>query len=413
MKVCIIGLGYVGLPLVKSFLNKGIDVVGIDIDKQKIKDIVEHKSYIKHINFQPLWHAYREGKLKVFSDYTDVDSKDFDAIIVCVPTPITESKLPDTSCLENVARQIHPLLSDDCILISESTTYPGNTEEIFLPILQKFGNIGVNIHLAFSPEREDPGNKDFKLDNTPKVIGGYTEACLSKAVSLYSLICEKVHPVSSIKVAETSKLLENTYRMVNISFINEMKMFCNEADINIWEVINASSTKPFGFKPFYPGPKIGGHCIAVDPYYLSWKACQTGKDLTTIATAGRINDRINNWILYKTENIVRKKLEKNLEDISILFIGITYKPNIDDLRESGALDLMELFTKSGAKVEYHDPFIPTYRKSISQNLSCIDYYDLVLLAVDHSCLNYQQIQTKSKLLIDLRGKCIGENVYQL
>ncbi|MFA5393086.1 MAG: nucleotide sugar dehydrogenase [Candidatus Ratteibacteria bacterium] len=404
----IIGMGYVGLPLTINFLRAGFKVVGFDSDANKVKALNRGQSYIKHIPAS-LLAPYSSR----FSATTDASRlKEPDIIIICVPTPLTENREPDMRYVEKAARDISQNFKGQKLISLESTTYPGTTEELILPIMQKNGRvIGKDFYLVFSPEREDPGNSIFSVKNIPKVVGGITGACLKHGVALYSQIVERVIPVSSTQTAESTKLLENIYRSVNIALVNEMKMLFDRMGINIWEVIEASKTKPFGFQPFYPGPGLGGHCIPVDPFYLTWKARQYDFATRFIELAGEINTSMPYYVISKTMEALNKK-GKGLHGAKVLVLGVAYKKDIDDLRESPALKIIRLLQEKGAVVIYNDPYIPEIGKLrhykfslISQKLTAklLKSTDITLILTNHTEYDYAFIVKNARIVVDTRN----------
>lgn len=399
----VIGLGYVGLPLVIEFSKAGFPVTGFDIDPAKVEKLQQGKSYIKHIDLSSYMLSIQNSKSKnknYFSSTTDFSLlKNMDCIIVCVPTPLNKYREPDMSYVFNTARTIALHLRQAQLVILESTTYPGTTDQDMRAILEQTGlKAGSDFHLAFSPEREDPNNKDFSTSTIPKVVGGYTQHCLAAAVALYDTIVVKTIPVSSTKVAEASKLLENIYRSVNIALINELKILFDKMDINIWEVIDAAKTKPFGFQAFYPGPGLGGHCIPIDPFYLTWKAREYDFHTKFIELAGEINTSMPDYVVNK----VMKALNthgKHVQGSKILILGLAYKANVDDHREAPTYRLMEKLEQMGANVSYNDPYIPEIgmtrehakyagRKSVEISNS----FDLLLIATAHD--EYKKVDFK-------------------
>ncbi len=407
-KVGIIGLGYVGLPLVIEFRKAKFEVTGFDIDPEKVKLLKEGKSYIKHINSELIIK-----NSKRFYPTTDFRKlKDMDCIIMCVPTPLDEYKQPDMSYIFNTAEKISKNLRKGQLIILESTTYPGTTDKDLRKILEKSGlKAGKDFYLAYSPEREDPGSKKFSTRKIPKVIGGYTKKCLGVAKALYDCVFDKTVPVSSTKVAEATKLLENIYRAVNIALVNELKMLFDRMDIDIWEVIDAAKTKPFGFHPFYPGPGLGGHCIPIDPFYLTWKAKEYDFTTRFIELAGEINTSMPYYVVQKTIEALNKE-GKSVKDAKILILGISYKKNVDDPRESPSFPIIKLLEEKGAKVDYNDPYfekIPEMRKykfeknSVELTKKNLSRYDCVIIVTDHSSYDPDFITENSRLVIDTRN----------
>ena len=405
----IIGLGYVGLPLAIRFAEEQHRVFGFDIDPKKVKLLNSSRSYIKHIPNS------RIKKLKAFFTFTcDISNiENCDVVIVCVPTPLTKNREPDLSFLKNTANSMVDHIKKGQLFCIESTTFPGTTEEIMLPIIEKSGfEVGKDIFLAYSPEREDPGNKNYSTSNIPKVVGGITDQCLNLASKIYSKVIDEVVKVSSTQTAEMTKLLENIYRSVNIGLVNEMKMVADKMDIDIYEVINAASTKPFGYTPYYPGPGLGGHCIPIDPFYLTWKAREFDIHTRFIELAGEVNTHMPFWVIEKVINALNKA-KKSINGAKILVLGVAYKKNVDDMRESPALHIINSLINKGGQVDYADPHIPEVKnlrtfkhslKSIKLTKSSLSKYDLVLLTTDHDAFNYKLIQENSRLIVDSRGR---------
>lgn len=407
-KVGIIGLGYVGLPLLIEFAKKGVSVTGFDVDKTKCENLNGGKSYIKHIS-SDLIKKY-QSNISATADFNELSA--VDAVLICVPTPLNKYREPDISYVVSSTEVIADNLREGQLVILESTTYPGTTDEVMLPILEKGGlKAGVDFHLAYSPEREDPNNKDFTTSTIPKVIGGLTPKCLEAALSLYGLIIDETVAVSSTRVAESSKLLENIYRSVNIALVNELKVLFDRMDIDVWEVINASKTKPFGFQAFYPGPGLGGHCIPIDPFYLTWKAREYDFNTKFIELAGEINTSMPYYVIEKVFEALNRH-NKSIKGSNILVLGLSYKKDIDDPRESPSFKLIELLESQGAEVSYHDPYIeksPAMRhynvKKDSTDLTVqnLKAFDCVLLSTDHSNFDYQFVYDNSNLIVDTRN----------
>jgi len=408
-KIGVIGLGYVGLPLVLEFLSKGFHLLGIDVDKEKIERINNGDSCISHISSE-LVKRYINKELTVSSDIKLISKVDI--IILCLPTPLDSKKEPDMSYVFNTIKSIVPYLKKGHSIILESTTYPGTTSEDILKFLQKSGlKVGEEIFLIYSPEREDPGNKNFSTATIPKIVSGHTPKCLKIAEVLYGAIVEKVISVSSTKTAELTKLLENIHRAVNIGLVNEMKIVAEELGIDIYEVIDAASTKPFGFTAYYPGPGIGGHCIPIDPFYLTWKAKQIGIHTKFIELAGEINNLMPHRVVKKAEEILNDS-GSEIKDSEILILGLAYKKDVDDMRESPSITIMELLEEKGAKVNYSDPLIKTFPKTRDHHIkkdsveiepSILENHDLVILVTDHSSFNYKLIEKHSRAIVDTRG----------
>jgi UDP-N-acetyl-D-glucosamine dehydrogenase len=412
--VGIIGMGYVGLPLGLAFAAKKIKVLGFDLDEKKISLLSRGKGYLKHIGDSKIKKAVDSGFLKATSDFFRLGEAD--AILICVPTPLNEHREPDMSFVENTAKTIAKYLRKDQLVVLESTTYPGTTDELLLPLFENAGGkqkfkVGKDFYLAFSPEREDPNNPDFTTAEIPKVIGGITPLCSKVAKALYDLVIIKTIPVSSARAAEATKLLENIFRSVNIALVNELKMVFDRMNIDIWEVIAAASTKPFGFKPFYPGPGLGGHCIPIDPFYLTWKAREFEINTKFIELAGEINTYQPYYVVEKSAGVLNK-FRKALNGSNVLILGAAYKRDIDDMRESPSLKLIEIYKEKGVVVEYHDPLVPVLPKTRKYNYDMksvkltkekIKSYDLVVLSTDHSTFNYKFIAENAKVIIDSRN----------
>ncbi len=410
----IIGLGYVGLPLVREFHKAGFNITGFDVDPQKVDMLNKGKSYIRHITSESIKNLIVDRRFKATTDFTDL--KDMDCIIICVPTPLNKHREPDLSFVFNTTRSIAGHLRKGQLIILESTTYPGTTDEDMRKILEGTGlKAGKDFYLAYSPEREDPANKDFITSKIPKVVGGYTRNCLEVAKALYDSIVNKTIPVSSTKVAEATKLLENIYRAVNIALVNEMKMLFDRMGIDIWEVIEASKTKPFGFQAFYPGPGLGGHCIPIDPFYLTWKAREYDFPTRFIELAGEINTSMPMYVVSRVADALNK-MSKSIKDSKILILGMAYKKDVGDVRESPSLELIELLRNKGAKVGYNDPFVPrTYKmrhydlkmSSVPLTEKNLKEYDCVVISTDHSSYDYGLIAKHSRLIVDTRNAMKG------
>ncbi|RAP76559.1 nucleotide sugar dehydrogenase [Paenibacillus montanisoli] len=406
-KVAIIGLGFVGLPLAVAFMRKGFPVIGIDMDERKIRAIGAGKSYIQDISDDEIERAVSEGDLFATTDYSVLSSAD--AIIVCVPTPLSNENAPDLTFLINVTRQLVPVIKLHQLVVIESSTYPGTTKEIVQPILEQSGlEIGRQLHLAYSPERVDPGNRSMQMNEIPKVVSGITERCLERVSALYERVFDRIVAVSSTDAAELTKLLENTYRLVNISFINEFARLCDALHINVWEVIQAAATKPYGYSPFYPGPGIGGHCIPVDPLYLQWKAEQKGASSRFIEIAHTVNESMPAYIVDRVQ--AHLPSNKPLTESRILVYGVTYKKDTADMRESMASPIIRLLLDQGAELRYHDPYIDamqvndgTKLNSVALTAEEIAGADCVLILVDHSVLPAEFILEHSKYIFDTRN----------
>ncbi len=408
--VGVIGLGYVGLPLVREFTSGGMKVLGFDVDEKKVKSLLAGRSYIEHIPSKTVKDMVKSGRFDATTDFRQL--RKADCILICVPTPLTKMHEPDMTYVEATARTIAKTLRKDQLVVLESTTYPGTTREVMLPILAETGlKVEKDFFLAFSPEREDPGRKDYSTKTIPKVVGGYGPASLKAAVACYEKAIDHVVPVGSCEVAEACKILENTYRCVNIALVNELKLLFDRMDIDVWEVIRAASTKPFGFTPFYPGPGLGGHCIPIDPFYLSWKAKEYGLTTRFIELAGEVNLSMPEFVIHKVQDALNNT-STAMKGSKVLVLGLAYKKDIDDVRESPSLELIELLQKRGAKVDYNDPHVPrTHKmrehdlKMVSKKLSAamLKRYDAVLISTDHSSYDYQFIVDNAKLVIDTRN----------
>lgn len=406
----IVGLGYVGLPLALRYADEGYHVMGFDIDQSKVDKINSGKSYIEHIQSQSIEKAIKKGFLTATIDFKKID--EVDAIILCVPTPLNKYREPDLSYVLKTTEACIPYLRKGQVLSLESTTYPGTTEEELLPRVESTGlKVGENFFLLFSPEREDPGRVDYSTKTIPKVCGGHTPACLKVGISLYGAVIDKVVPVSSTKAAEMTKLLENIHRAVNIGLVNEMKIVADKMNIDIHEVIDAASTKPFGFVAYRPGPGWGGHCIPIDPFYLTWKAREYGVHTRFIELAGEINNAMPSFVLKKIAKALNVR-KKSIFESKILILGIAYKKNIDDMRESPSTVLMEKIKNEGGLLSYSDPHVPIFPKmrehsfdlkSIELNPESIGQFDCVVLATDHDKFDYDMILKNAKLIVDTRG----------
>lgn len=407
----VIGLGYVGLPLVRELCSAGFTVIGFDIDKAKVDMLLGGKSYIKHIDSTLIKGLVERKAFDATNDFSRLAT--VDAIIICVPTPLNKHREPDLSYIFDTAHIITKYLKKGQLIILESTTYPGTTDEDMRKILEKGGMVaGKDFLLAFSPEREDPNNKNFNTRTIPKIVGGYSASCLEAANALYSCIVDRTIPVSSTRVAEATKLLENIFRSVNIALVNEMKMVFDEMGIDVWEVIAAAATKPFGFMPFYPGPGLGGHCIPIDPFYLTWKAREYEFSTRFIELAGEINIMMPSYVVQKTVNALNAK-GKSLKGAKLLILGLAYKKDVDDMRESPSLKLIDLFQKKEALVSYNDPYIeqiPSTRrhndlsmKSVNLDSKTLLEYDVIVISTDHSCYDYDLIRRHATIIIDTRN----------
>lgn len=424
----IIGLGYVGLPLCIQFARCGVPVLGLDIDAKKTDAINAGESYIHHIPASTVAEQVHAGRLQASTDFSRI--RECNAVVICVPTPLSKNREPDISYILETGKAIAPHLPFSPrpasgrgvggeglkkLVVLESTTYPGTTDEDLRAVLEQGSGLkaGTDFHLAFSPEREDPGNPDSKVAKIPKVVGGYTPECLKRAVELYSQAVERVVPVSSCRAAEATKLLENIFRSVNIALVNELKMVYDAMGIDVWEVINAAKTKPFGYMAFYPGPGLGGHCIPIDPFYLTWKAREYGRATRFIELAGEINTSMPEYVIRKLSDALNTK-RKPLNGSKVLLVGLAYKSNVDDDRESPGYVLMNMLKHAGAEVAYYDPYIPVVRptrehphwaglKSIPWDEQTIRSYDAVLIATAHANVNHEQLAEWSQLIIDTRN----------
>ena len=412
----IVGLGYVGIPLALAALRQGIKVIGFDIDQKRVDDLNAGRSAIKHIPMDLIIESAKAGRFVATTDFDRMAEPD--ALLIAVPTPLTKYREPDLSYVVKTTEAIGRRLRKDQLVVLESTTYPGTTDEVMRPILEKATGLksAEEFFLAFSPEREDPGNPDFGTSTIPKVVGGDGADALAMSLALYGALVVKAVPVSSTATAEAVKLTENIFRAVNIALVNELKVVYEAMGVDVWEVIDAAKTKPFGFMPFYPGPGLGGHCIPIDPFYLTWKAREYDVATRFIELAGEINTRMPYRVVDKLAELLDSKGHKNLSDAKILVLGIAYKKNIDDMRESPSLKLIELIEKRGAHVEFHDPFIPvipptrehaelTGRKSASVDKASLAGFDAVLIATDHDDVDYHAIVGGSKLVVDTRNAC--------
>lgn len=407
----VVGLGYVGLPLCLTYAEKGYPVLGLDIDNGKVNSIRSGESYIKHIDAERIQSARSKGLLDATTDFKK--ASDVDALILCVPTPLNKYREPDLSYIRSTMESLLPYLRAGQVLSLESTTYPGTTEEELRPLVESRKlEIGENFFLVYSPEREDPGNAHFNTSTIPKVMGGSTANCTEIGVALYEQAISEVVPVSSTQAAEMTKLLENIHRAVNIGLMNELKPLADRMGIDLYEVIRAAATKPFGFVPYYPGPGLGGHCIPIDPFYLTWKAREYGMHTRFIELAGEINTAMPAYVVQKTSEALNE-LSKSVKSSKILVLGIAYKKNVDDMRESPSVELMELLRDKGATVEYSDPFFPVFPNlrrhafdlvNTSITAETLAGFDAVVLATDHDVFDYELIESCSTMLIDTRGR---------
>jgi len=409
-KVGIVGLGYVGLPLAVEFAKAGFEVTGIDLLESKVARLRAGESYVQDVSTDEVASLVDAGKLRATTDFSAI--AEMDTINICVPTPLRKTKDPDMSYIVSACEEIAKYFHPGKLVILESTTYPGTTGELVLPMLAKSEmQVGRDFFLCFSPERVDPGNASFQTRNIPKVVGGMTPACTEMGRLFYAQALEKVVPVGSTQVAEMVKLLENTFRMINIALVNEMAVMCDRMDINIWEVIDAAATKPFGFMPFYPGPGLGGHCIPIDPFYLSWKTRQAGIEARFIELAGYINGQMPHFIVEKVQNAMND-LGQPLKSSHVHIVGVAYKRDIDDVRESPALDIIHLLRRRGAYVTYSDPYVP-YIRTEGGELEAVDMAstlpqaDCAVIVTNHSSFDYAAIVRDSRLVVDTRNALKG------
>ena len=417
MKIAIVGLGYVGLPLSLQFARSGVTVLGLDVDRAKVESLNSGRSYIKHITSEDIAQAVKAGKFSASADFKEV--KKVEAVIICVPTPLNKNREPDISYIVETGKSIAPHLSKGTLVVLESTTYPGTTDEELREVLETGSGMkaGVDFHLAFSPEREDPGNSLSKVAMIPKVIGGYTPACLERTKAVYGRAIKTLVPVSSCRAAEATKLLENIFRSVNIALVNELKLVYGAMGIDVWEVIQAAKTKPFGYMAFYPGPGLGGHCIPIDPFYLTWKAREFGQHTRFIELAGEINTSMPLHVVNRTAEALNAR-KKSVNGSRVLLLGLAYKPNVDDDRESPTYELMDLFKRRGAEVAYYDPFVPAIRmtrehphwagtRSVVWNRKTVGSFDVVIIATNHQSVNYQDLAGWADCIVDTRNQMTG------
>jgi UDP-N-acetyl-D-glucosamine dehydrogenase len=409
-RIGVIGLGYVGLPLAVEFAGAGFEVTGIDVQQAKVDQLNNGVSYIQDVETARVKELVTSGKLRATTDFAAVAS--LDVVDICVPTPLRKTKDPDMSFIVSACQEIAKYVHPGMLVVLESTTYPGTTDEVVLPMLVRDGvRVGHELFVCFSPERVDPGNARYQTRNIPKVIGGITPACTRAGKTLYEQALETVIPVSSTRVAEMVKLLENTFRMINIGLVNEMALMCDRMGINVWEVIEAAATKPFGFMPFYPGPGLGGHCIPIDPFYLSWKTRQAGIEARFIELAGYINGQMPHFVVDKVQNALNDHT-KPLRGSHIHIMGMAYKRDIDDVRESPALDIAMLLTQRGARVTYSDPYVPCVRLN-DVTLAAADPMeeaaaaDCVVIVTDHQTVDYRAVLDASKVVVDTRNALKG------
>jgi len=411
-RLAVIGLGYVGLPLAVELAQAGFEVHGIDIDEKRVRQLNQGRSYIQDVPTSDVAALVRQKRLVATTDFSVL--KKCDTVNICVPTPLSKQRDPDVSYIVAAATEVARHLHRGQLVILESTTYPGTTDELVLPMLAESGlQVGRDFFLAFSPERVDPGNDKFTTRNIPKVVGGVTEACTKAAVMLYRQRLENVVPVSSTQVAEMVKLLENTFRSVNIALVNEMALMCSRLKIDVWEVIRAAATKPFGFMPFYPGPGLGGHCIPIDPFYLSWKARASGFEARFIELAGYVNGHMPDHVVDLVGEALNR-LGRSFRGSRVLVVGVAYKSDIDDVRESPSLDIMEKLRERGTRIEYTDPFVPSIQfaggtmKSIPFTPAQLRRFDCAVIATAHKAFDYAALLRSSKIVVDTRNALVGK-----
>jgi len=409
-RVGIVGLGYVGLPLAVEFAKAGFHVTGIDLQQSRVDRLTKGKSYIQDVSDSDVSELVKAGRLDATIDFSVV--RDLDTVNICVPTPLRKTKDPDMSYIVSASDKIAQYFHPGLLVILESTTYPGTTDELLLPAFEKHGlKVGQDFFLCFSPERVDPGNPVYQTSNTPKVVGGITPECTEIGRLFFSQALQKVVPVSNTRVAEMVKLLENTFRMINIGLVNEMAVMCDGMGINVWEVIDAAATKPFGFMPFYPGPGLGGHCIPIDPFYLSWKTKQSGIEARFIELAGYINGNMPHFVVDKVQHALNNHA-KPVKGSRVHIIGVAYKRNIDDMRESPALDVILLLKKLGAEVSYSDPFVPRLKLdgidlASQEAMAAAKQADCVVIITDHSGFDYEELLESANLIVDTRNAMRG------
>jgi UDP-N-acetyl-D-glucosamine dehydrogenase len=417
MKIAIVGLGYVGLPLSLQFARSGVNVLGLDVDPAKIESLNAGRSYIKHIESSAIAEHVKAKMFEASPDFSRI--KEVEAVIICVPTPLNKNREPDISFIINTGKSIAPHLHKGILIVLESTTYPGTTDEDLRYVLEAGSGLkaGTDFHLAFSPEREDPGNPNSKVAVIPKVIGGYTPACLEHAKAVYGKAIKTLIPVSSCRTAEATKLTENIFRSVNIALVNELKIVYSAMGIDVWEVIDAAKTKPFGFMAFYPGPGLGGHCIPIDPFYLTWKAREYVQNTRFIELAGEINTAMPEYVVNRAAEALNAE-RKAINGSKVLIVGLAYKADVDDDRESPSYVLLNLLSQRGAEVAYYDPYVPVIRptrehphwagmKSVEWNKESVGSYDVVLIATKHASVNYRELGDWSKCIVDTRNAMAG------
>ena len=413
--VGVVGLGYVGLPLALTAVRAGYRVLGFDINREHVGGINRGQSAIRHIPSEPIRQAVQEKRLEASADFTRLGEPD--VVVICVPTPLTRHREPDLSFVVNTARAVRARLRPGQLIVLESTTYPGTTQEVLKPILEETGlRSGVDVFIAYSPEREDPGNPDFGPSGIPKVVGGDGPEALRLATAFYDALVVRTVPVSSTATAEAVKLTENVFRAVNIALVNELKIVFQAMGIDVWEVIEAAKTKPFGFMPFYPGPGLGGHCIPIDPFYLTWKAREYEIATRFIELAGEINTRMPAYVVDRLIEAIDRRSGKGLSGARVLLVGVAYKKNVADMRESPALKLIELIEARGGATDYHDPHVPEIpptrdyahlagRRSVALDPETAASYDAVLIVTDHDGIDYRMIAARAKLVLDTRNAC--------
>ena len=417
MKIAIVGLGYVGLPLSLQFARSGVNVLGLDVDPAKIESLNAGRSFIKHIESSAIAEHVKAKMFEASADFSRI--KEVEAVIICVPTPLNKNREPDISFIINTGKSIAPHLHKGILIVLESTTYPATTDEDLRYVLEAGSSLkaGADFHLAFSPEREDPGNPNSKVAAIPKVIGGYTPACLERAKSVYGKAIKTLVPVSSCRAAEATKLFENIFRSVNIALVNELKVVYSAMGIDVWEVIEAAKTKPFGFMAFYPGPGLGGHCIPIDPFYLTWKAREYVQNTRFIELAGEINTAMPEYVVNRAGEALNAQ-RKSINGSKVLIVGLAYKADVDDDRESPSYVLMNLLQQRGATVAYYDPYVPVIRptrehphwagmKSVSWDKETLASYDVVLIATKHASVNYRELGDWSRCIVDTRNAMAG------
>lgn len=416
-QVGIIGLGYVGLPLAMEFAGKGLRVTGFDVDAGKVGGLSKGRSHIPDVPSRLVAAAVKDGRFKATARFDDLGK--MDAVIICVPTPLRKTKEPDLTYIVSACEQVAPRLRKGQLIVLESTTYPGTTRELVLPMFEAKGmKAGRDFHLAFSPERVDPANRNFRIANTPKVVGGHTPSCSRAAQALYATVVEKVVPVSSTESAEMVKLLENTFRAVNIAMVNELAVMCQRLGVDVWEIIGAAATKPFGFMPFYPGPGLGGHCIPVDPSYLAWKMKSLNFEPRFIELAANINSRMPEYTVERLGELLNHS-SRAIKGSRILILGAAYKPDVNDMRESPSIDVMKLLMDRGAKVSYHDPYVPTLSiegrrlRSVPLTKAALKGSDAAVILTAHKGLDYGMVLANARLVFDARNALAGRKAGNL